>query len=111
MTVVKIVNPLWDRRDRYGFTVRQFLEFTGKIVSENIGELHLDSGKFVHCFQKSSVVSIDANAVDFKIPDDVKKIVEGSKGNKYTVERINGIVRCSCPAYKFRKNCKHMKAI
>ena len=34
-------------------------------------------------------------------------IVQGSKGNTYTIE--DG--KCSCPGYTFRGDCKHVKAI
>ena len=34
-------------------------------------------------------------------------LVQGSKGNTYTIE--DG--RCSCPCYTFRGTCKHVKAV
>jgi hypothetical protein len=38
--------------------------------------------------------------------------VKGSKGNSYTVRRNprNNAVSCSCPGFKFRGKCKHLKA-
>jgi len=39
-----------------------------------------------------------------------KKIVEGSKGSKYTVtfNSEKETYACTCPAYKFRGKCKHI---
>ena len=49
----------------------------------------------------------------YKIPapsyEEVK--VEGSKGNTYTVSRnkTTGKLNCTCPGFKYRGNCKHLK--
>ena len=37
--------------------------------------------------------------------------VKGSKGDVYTVERIDGTLRCSCTGFKYRGNCKHIEGI
>ena len=111
MSTIKYVNPLWDRRERYGFPISKYQIYTGTIVKDDFAEMYLDSGSFVHCLRKSAIHSIDDQDVEYKIPGNVKKIVEGSKGNQYTIERINGMISCSCPGYKFRKDCKHMKEI
>lgn len=39
--------------------------------------------------------------------DVVEKIVEGSKGAKYTVKIKGNSVSCNCPGYRYRRNCKH----
>ena len=38
-------------------------------------------------------------------PDTV--IVQGSKGQRYTLTRANGTWACSCPGYVYRGNCRH----
>lgn len=38
-------------------------------------------------------------------------VVEGSNGNKYTITKTAGKLRCTCPGYGFRKKCKHTKAL
>lgn len=111
MTTIKYVNPLWDRREKYAFPISQFQTYTGSIVKEDFGQIHLQSEKFVHVLQKISVVEVDEKPVTFEVPKNAKIRVEGSKGDLYDVERVNGIVRCSCPAFKFRKKCKHMEAL
>jgi hypothetical protein len=36
-------------------------------------------------------------------------IVEGSKGQKYTLTRVNGLWSCTCPGHTYRGTCKHVK--
>ena len=38
-------------------------------------------------------------------------VVEGSKGNRYTVKKVGDRFTCSCPGFAFRKKCKHTKKI
>jgi hypothetical protein len=33
--------------------------------------------------------------------------VAGSNGNRYVVERANGVLKCSCSGFQFRGKCKH----
>lgn len=35
-------------------------------------------------------------------------IVDGSKGNKYTVTKMKTGWSCSCPGFQFRRQCKHV---
>ena len=37
-------------------------------------------------------------------------IVEGSKGQKYTLTRANGAWACTCPGYAYRGKCRHVEA-
>ena len=37
--------------------------------------------------------------------------VEGSKGNSYRVEAFNGLWRCSCKGYEFRRKCRHIEEV
>jgi uncharacterized Zn finger protein len=37
--------------------------------------------------------------------------VTGSKGNKYTVEKTENGMTCTCSGFKFRGNCKHTESI
>jgi hypothetical protein len=36
--------------------------------------------------------------------------VAGSKGAEYTVTESSGHLKCSCPGFQFRGDCKHTKA-
>jgi hypothetical protein len=33
--------------------------------------------------------------------------VAGSNGNRYVVERTDGVLKCSCSGFQFRGKCKH----
>lgn len=35
----------------------------------------------------------------------------GSKGNEYVVQKIDNMLKCSCPGYTFRGECKHVKLV
>lgn len=37
--------------------------------------------------------------------------VEGSKGNKYTVEQTDEGLTCTCSGFKFRGECRHLKEV
>jgi hypothetical protein len=36
-------------------------------------------------------------------------IVKGSNGNEYVVTKSKGSVKCTCPGFTFRRNCKHIE--
>lgn len=44
-----------------------------------------------------------------KLEPKEKHVVKGSNGNEYVVEKVDGIYTCSCPGYKYRGDCKHVK--
>jgi hypothetical protein len=35
----------------------------------------------------------------------------GSKNNTYVVQKMDGMLQCTCPGYVFRGNCKHVKEV
>ena len=35
----------------------------------------------------------------------------GSKNNTYIVQKMDGVLQCSCPGYTFRGDCKHIKQV
>lgn len=43
--------------------------------------------------------------------DDERVEFEGSNGSKYYVTDNDGILSCTCPGYKFRGHCKHVKEV
>ena len=106
---IRYVNPLWERRHLYAFPISQYQTYVGNKVGEDFGQIRLQrEDGFIHVLKKADIVSIDNSEVDFKIPEDKKISVVGSKGDLYDVERVQGIEKCSCPAFKFRKKCKHL---
>ena len=43
-------------------------------------------------------------------PEGFVKIVIGSKGEKYTITEVAGVLQCSCPGFKFRGKCRHIES-
>ena len=37
--------------------------------------------------------------------------VSGSRGNTYIVEKVDGVLRCSCPGYLYHGQCRHVNEI
>jgi hypothetical protein len=37
--------------------------------------------------------------------------VSGSNGARYIVQKIDNMLKCSCPGYTYRGDCKHVKEI
>jgi len=37
--------------------------------------------------------------------------VTGSKGNRYIVQKVEGVLQCSCAGYTFRGDCRHVKEV
>ena len=35
----------------------------------------------------------------------------GSKGDEYVVQKIDNMLKCSCPGFTFRSECKHIKQV
>jgi hypothetical protein len=35
----------------------------------------------------------------------------GSKGNEYVVQKIDNMLKCTCPGYTYRGDCKHVKQV
>ncbi len=35
----------------------------------------------------------------------------GSKGDTYIVQKIDDVLKCSCPGYTYRGDCKHIKQV
>ena len=57
------------------------------------------------------------NSVQFKTqvsapePEGRVWTVKGSKGDTYQVNEVRGDWSCSCPGFKFRGDCKHVKEL
>jgi len=59
-----------------------------------------------------------ANTWNFKLVEDeveeaaagFVKIAIGSKGEKYTITEVAGVLQCSCPGSKFRGKCRHIES-
>ena len=96
-------------------------EFEGNLVKPpkwvNFDAVALTTGdpKFpVRLIDKNDIISIDDEEVELAIkPSSTVKVYEvaGSKGNSYTVTIDGDSKSCSCPAFSFRRHCKHIASV
>ena len=110
MIKIKVHHPMADYSERFApGVISKIVTYTGEIVSDSgpYIEFKHDYG-FVGKISKSRVISIDNVEFNYTPVKDIHIQVKGSKGNVYDVVRRDGHVSCSCPAFKFRKKCKHM---
>lgn len=52
---------------------------------------------------------IDIHALEEPVADSWR--FTGSRGDEYVVQKIDGVLQCSCPGYTFRGDCKHIKQV
>lgn len=70
-----------------------------------------EGSKIAQRFRKP--IRWDSRGREFKILKEISEndpntvIVEGSKGQRYTLTRANGSWSCTCPGYAYRGNCRH----
>ena len=63
----------------------------------------------VRIIPKSEILSIDGAEAKFvATPVEREITVAGSKGNVYTVTIGTKHNSCTCPAFQFRRSCKHI---
>lgn len=118
---LKVMNLMWPVRDRYmpGVVTEEFHFYTGKVIYQKWfkpDEVGLTTGNPEFPFRvirKERIVEVNDLPVDYSQPpvDRVEKIVQGSKGNTYTVAKESGRITCTCPGFTFRGQCKHMAEV
>jgi hypothetical protein len=66
-------------------------------------------------YTKGRSFQVVKNTFNFKIPSEQSVNptweIEGSKGNKYIVEKTENGLTCTCSGFKFRGVCKHVESI
>ena len=83
------------------------------MVSPVSGKTYAVGGKWVEIPAGTTRDELHKYVVHVKPKRDVESWqVQGSRGNVYTLRRVNGgKVTCSCPGYGWHKRCKHTKAV
>jgi len=113
---ITIRNPKFLERDRYFFSVPEFIDYEG----EETVLKHVDNNKFlclttglkdfpIRVIDKTLIVGQSFNNPT-NITTPVTKVIEGSKGNKYVLTRTGTRWICTCPGFEFRQDCKHVRA-
>lgn len=59
------------------------------------------------------VTSIDGSVVEHSVETNIRHThIMGSKGDPYMVTvKAGAAISCTCPAFTFRKSCRHLKGI
>jgi hypothetical protein len=60
---------------------------------------------------RSFVVVEELGEIDLDLVKTETWKFTGSKGNEYVVEKIDNMLKCTCPGFTFRGECKHVKQI
>lgn len=63
----------------------------------------------VRIIAQEDIISIDNEGYESSNKNNTKRVFEvtGSKGNSYIVTVDGSVKTCTCPAFIFRKSCKH----
>lgn len=117
---VVVRNPLYKKAHLYAANVqREFHEFEGEVVATpkwvDYPAIALTTGNKgrdfpVRIIAQDQIVSINNEKfVAKKINPTVRTFeVVGSKGDKYTVTVDGSYKTCTCQAFMFRRNCRHI---
>ena len=116
---IKVENIMWPSRHLYavGVVKGEFNYYTGTIMREKWfahDEIGITTGNPDFPFRRirrERIVAVNGAGVVFSPPpkvERIEKVVEGSKGNTYTVIKDGSRATCTCPGYSFRKTCKHL---
>ena len=121
VVTLKVRSPLWDAKDRYAAgVVREFNIYSGTIMREKwfsaneIGLTTKDKYFPFRVIRMENIAEIDGVVSDY-IPPVVSApktvIVQGSKGDSYTVVKDGLKSSCTCKGFSFRKTCKHIEGV
>lgn len=122
MPTFKVKNPLWIFKNSFAPNVRvdEFNTYIGEVVpnpkwvpSDRICISTGDAGFPFRVVDRSRVVEISGVPQTEATNRPVTQTFEvaGSKGNSYTVVRHGERWTCSCPAFSFRRECKHINKL
>jgi len=101
------------RMGRQTYTFEGELVATPRWVDYDAIALATNEPKFrVRIIAKSDIISIDGSESKFiAAPIEREITVAGSKGNVYTVTIGTKHKSCTCPAFQFRRSCKHIAEV
>lgn len=109
--IVTVRNPAHKMgMGRSEYTYEGELVATPKWVDYDAIALTTGERKFpFRIIPKENIISMDGSSYKFEAkPVDRVFIVDGSKGNQYTVTIGTKYKNCTCPAFQFRRSCKHI---
>lgn len=121
---VRVKNCTYDIRNRYGYDVKPYNEYTGEVypnpkwVGDN--SFCLTTGDEAFPFRVISKEDImcgwywaDSNETMDIAPRPARssptKVVEGSNGKKYVLTKSGNKWSCNCTGFSYRRTCSHIK--
>lgn len=112
---VTVRNPKYAKRHLWAFYQPETFIYEGDQVPaykwSEPGTICLTTGNPdwpVREIHPSNIISIDDEPVEAKVVADTKTyVVQGSKGQTYTVTVGPHGRSCTCPGFGFRRACKH----
>lgn len=117
--LVKIRNPLYDKRHLYARGVqKEFRIVEGELIATpkwvDYPAITVKTGVGRYDFSiidKATIVEVIGETVDLSVSKPKYKVIEvtGSKGDIYTVTVGDKHSSCTCHAFQFRKTCKHIR--
>ena len=122
---IRVQNILWDKRHLYaqGVVTQEFNVYTGTVIRHkwfDADEIGLTTGNPEFPFRrirKARIVEVNDLPVSYvesptpTTSERIERIVQGSKGNSYTVVKEGSKITCTCPGFTFRSNCKHTQEL
>jgi len=119
---VRVRNDMYDRRDRYGYHIPEFNEYTGELYPNppwvKGDSFCLTTGDTQFSFRiiaKESIVHgwllPSATETQASSPSSITYQVEG-KGKTYLVTQDSrGKLSCNCTGFSYRRTCSHIKEV
>lgn len=120
--LVKVRNRLWDKRHLYAAGVQsEFFIVEGELMATpkwvDYDAVTVKTGPKRYDFaiiDKAMIVEVIGETIDLTVAAKPKfKVVDvkGSKGDIYTVTVGDKHNSCTCHAFQFRRECKHIKQV
>lgn len=115
---VVVRNPKYEKRHLWGFIQPEFFTYEGEQVPAfkwaEPGTICLTTGDPrwpVRAIHPDDIVSIDDKTVEETPKVEVKErvhLIQGSKGDTYTVTIGPHGKSCNCSGFQFRRACRHI---
>jgi hypothetical protein len=115
---VTVRNPMFQYRERYGYSLREFTTYVGAIlpnpkwVAEDCLCLSTGDPQFPFRVLEKALIVDSTAAISYNTPKSDRNVFQcrGTNGNEYTITREGTQWSCTCTGFGFRRDCKHVQA-
>ena len=112
---VRVLNPLWARREAYAYPMVQFESYTGPVLPNpswvSADQICIGTGNVAHPFRVIEKARIQGYSQASAVSGAQKRTwtVPGSKpGQNYLVTREGAQWGCNCVGFGYRRACTHV---